>query len=101
MGTAFRSRILPAVVTAACLAAHGTFALPQLRSQVLISAAELGDTYDYVIIGGGTAGLTLGDRLSENADSELHLWTETTRPAVYYLSSTSSSATRHFSEFPC
>lgn len=32
---------------------------------------EIEDTYDYVIIGGGTAGLTVGDRLSENGKCKL------------------------------
>lgn len=32
----------------------------------LLERNELRDEYDYVIVGGGTAGLTVGDRLSEN-----------------------------------
>lgn len=32
---------------------------------------ELESTYDFIIIGGGLSGLTVADRLSENAESTL------------------------------
>jgi hypothetical protein len=35
-------------------------------AQVLRRADELRTEYDYVIVGGGTSGLTVGDRLTEN-----------------------------------
>ncbi|KAJ1323144.1 choline dehydrogenase [Microdochium nivale] len=44
-------------------------ALPQLRARALARPEDLSDVYDYVIIGGGTAGLTVADRLSEDKDT--------------------------------
>ena len=35
--------------------------------EVLSNAADIQPAYDYVIIGGGTAGLTVADRLTENS----------------------------------
>ncbi|CZS91191.1 related to alcohol oxidase [Rhynchosporium graminicola] len=34
--------------------------------QIFNRANQINDTYDYVIVGGGTSGLTVGDRLSES-----------------------------------
>ena len=31
---------------------------------------EIADEYDYIIVGGGTAGLTVGDRLTADGESE-------------------------------
>ncbi|KAG4429642.1 hypothetical protein IFR05_014877 [Cadophora sp. M221] len=40
---------------------------PTLQSfKILNRADQVGETYDYVIVGGGTASLTVGDRLSES-----------------------------------
>jgi choline dehydrogenase len=36
------------------------------NAKLLHRAEGISDTYDYVIVGGGTAGLTVGDRLSES-----------------------------------
>ena len=41
-----------------------------LRARHLAGVDELKDSYDYVVIGGGTAGMTVGDRLSETGDCE-------------------------------
>jgi heterodisulfide reductase subunit A-like polyferredoxin len=35
-------------------------------ARVVRDASALADEYDYVIVGGGTAGLTVGDRLTED-----------------------------------
>lgn len=40
--------------------------LPNSQSTILKRSEEVKDAYDYVIIGGGTAGLTVGDRLTED-----------------------------------
>ena len=32
--------------------------------------AELADSYDFIVIGGGTSGLTVADRLTENPNGE-------------------------------
>lgn len=36
---------------------------------LLVSNTEILDTYDYVVIGGGTGGMTLASRLSEDGSS--------------------------------
>lgn len=38
---------------------------PPLRASI-IDRQAVQDEYDYIIIGGGTSGLTVGDRLTEN-----------------------------------
>lgn len=35
-----------------------------IHANILTGNDEIGGSYDYVIVGGGTAGLTVGDRLS-------------------------------------
>lgn len=42
-----------------------------LRARHLTNVEELRESYDYVIIGGGTAGLTVGDRLSESGECRI------------------------------
>ena len=39
------------------------------RAVVVNDPSHLEDSYDYVIIGGGTSGLTVADRLTEDPDS--------------------------------
>ena len=39
-------------------------------AQVKRHASELNDSYDYIVVGGGTSGLTVADRLSTDGTSE-------------------------------
>lgn len=49
-------------------------ALPvQEIAQIKRGVEAVNDEYDYVIIGGGTAGLAVGERLSEDGSSKLFI----------------------------
>ena len=39
-------------------------------AQTLSQVSDLRQSYDYIIVGGGTSGLTVGDRLSEDGTSK-------------------------------
>ena len=39
------------------------------RAYVLHDPSELSDEYDYIVVGGGTSGLTVANRLTENPKS--------------------------------
>lgn len=62
-------------ISLGCAAASyslGAFATPldHLRyANILARSDQVKDSYDYVIIGAGTAGLTLADRLTEDKKS--------------------------------
>jgi choline dehydrogenase len=63
--------MLPRIIVSLCFAT-GVQARPRLgRTAKVIDARQLtNDTqYDFIVAGGGIAGLTVADRLSENEDS--------------------------------
>ena len=55
------------------LAVKSAFCLPRgvERSLLLTKPSEVEKTYDYVIIGGGTSGLTVADRLTEDGKTKV------------------------------
>jgi hypothetical protein len=57
-----------ALVLLLAVAGHLSAAWPQppVLANIHARADEVRDEYDYIIVGGGTAGLTVGDRLTEN-----------------------------------
>lgn len=63
-----------AVITATTLA-HLVIGLPSRiqEANIIERADQVRDSYDYVIAGGGTAGLTLADRLTEDGKCKKQL----------------------------
>jgi len=54
---------LAAVLTSTLVAAYPS-SVP--KATIHSRADDIDEVYDYIIVGGGTAGLTVGDRLSES-----------------------------------
>lgn len=67
-----RASFLKALVASSALVSTAqAFAIPRsvFQARQIEDPSDLLDTYDYVIIGGGTAGLTVADRLTEDEDT--------------------------------
>ena len=63
-------RILSLIGVALALVSPTTSAIPRGAESptVLTHASQVEDFYDYIIVGAGTAGLTVADRLAENGE---------------------------------
>jgi hypothetical protein len=58
----------------------------QFTMQHFTHSKDIASTYDYVIIGGGTAGLTVADRLTEDGNcwrTPLLIWSQNYSPNIY------------------
>lgn len=58
------------VLSLLCLGAHARLGQ---HAQIVGRDVSLQDEYDFVIVGGGTSGLTVADRLTEDADGNDNL----------------------------
>ena len=71
-GTTMHSSIVVPLFVVGLLSCHGTRAA-SLPATVVDRDVSLQPFYDLIIIGGGTAGLTVADRLTENSQNTANL----------------------------
>jgi radical SAM superfamily enzyme YgiQ (UPF0313 family) len=72
-------RYITLVIGLAVLATARPRPLLLEKATILESRQEVEDSYDYVIVGAGTAGLTLADRLTEDGKCKPRITTELIR----------------------
>lgn len=69
-------------ILVACLVCS-IYALPKSvhSAQHFTHSRDLDDAYDYIVVGGGTSGLTVADRLTEDSKRTLTLYSPSETPS--------------------